>query len=667
MTSTPRSGGPLFRVSTLMAVAGLILLVLVHRYGLPLFDSIEGSTLDGRFQLRGPVPAPDDVVIVAVDERALAEVGRWPLPRAKIAAALEELKRLGARSVGLDFLLSESEATGSGAGLSPGDMALREALEQNRCVLAMAALFERTMSGGQPVPGDLSAAGYRVVQKPASGGFLPSQATGALLPLADFRNVAAIGHVNLAPDRAGARRSFEPAIALGDTFVPSFAVQLARLQMGLGEDEIALSLNGWLQLGDRRIPLDSDLSAPIDYYGPTGSIRTYSLADLLAGSVPREAIAGHAVLLGATALGLGDRFITPFAREMPGVEVIATVAANLLHGPRLTRTGLMRAWELGAMLVLAGLAWLAATRRNPLLALGLTLAALLAWPAFCVLAFLQWHLWLNMVLPTFAALLTATILLPGRVIAELRLRREAERQRSNLARYVPAAMAAQLAAEGKAGFHEREQPAAILFADLSGFTQLSETQSPEDTARFLKAFHGRLEEVVLAHGGVIEQFVGDGAMVIFGLPQPRSEDPVSALACARALVATLARWQPKLTPRAGLHFGPVALARLGGATQSQLAVAGDTVNVASRLEDFAKQNGAAIAVSDAVMSAVAAAGRRDLQAGFWPLPDQAIRGREGRLTVWIAPAEAVVEAAATPAGDRAPGPAAKENLNPESS
>jgi adenylate cyclase len=636
MSAAERSTRRHTRWTASVAILGLLALVLIHRFGLPLFDGIEGALLDARFKIRGVLPAPHDVVIVAVDERSLAEIGRWPLPRAKIAAAIDRLQKMGAHSIGLDLLLSEPESSGDGNALSAGDLALRDSLRvQGRCVLAMAALYEPSADTGQEQPGDLSSLGYRVVSRPAGGGFAPPRATASLLPVALFRDIAVMGHVNLAADPAGERHSFQPAVAIGDTLIPAFSVQLARLQLGLEPDEMALSLAGWLQLGDRRIPLDNGLNAPIDYYGPAGSITTFSLADLMTDKVPSDAIAGRAILLGGTALGLGDRFDTPFARELPGVEVLATVTANLLDGPLLIRTGAMRAWEFAAILILGGLAWVASSRHNPTMALMATVGVMLIWPILVSLAFMQWNLWLNMTVPTFAAIMTSAIVLLGRVGKELRLRREAERQRGNLARYVPPSLADQMAAEEKPGFYEREQPAAILFIDLAGFTALSERRPPGETAEFLKDFHGRLERVVMVHGGVIEQFAGDGAMVIFGLPHPAPEDPVSALACARALVTSLMRWQPALKPRVGLHFGSVAMARLGGAAQSQLAAAGDIVNVASRLEAFAKEKGVAVAVSDAVMRAAIDAKRPDLQDGFRMLADQTIRGREGRLTVWV--------------------------------
>jgi adenylate cyclase len=622
-----------------LAAAGAILLAAAHGVGLPLFNSIEGTTLDWRFRLRGTVQAPTEVAIIAIDERTLAEIGRWPLPRSVIAAAIDHLREAGAGSIGLDLLLTEPETPGEGAipAYGNGDLALRDALSRHgRDVLAMAALFERSAAMNQASRHDLTRLGYRVVARPAVGAIEPPRAAGALLPIELLREVAAVGHVNLLLGETGVPRAYHPAIAIDDVLVPSFSVQLARQQLGIEEGDVSLSLEGTLRLGDRTVLLDNSLGAPLDYYGPVGSITTYSFADLMRGTIPVGALGGRAILLGGTAIGIGDSFATPFAGALPGVEVLATAVANLLQEDRLLRTGEMRRWEAIAVIVLACLAWVTTNLPGPRQALFLTLALFMLWPIAAHVAFLRWHLWLNVVVPSFATVMTGAIVTLGRVAEELRLRRETERQRGNLARYVSPVMAEQLATEDKPSFDEREQLAAILFVDLSGFTQASEAQSPGDTARFLKEFHTRLEQVVLAHGGVIEQFAGDGAMVIFGLPQPGAQDPVSALACARALLTELARWQSALKPRAGLHFGPVAMARLGGKAQAQLAAAGDTVNVASRLEAFARQRGAALAVSDATVAAVRAAGRAELLAGLERWPDQSIRGREGRLTVWLA-------------------------------
>src|SRR5262249_9786239 len=137
--------------------------------------------------------------------------------------------------------------------------------------------------------------------------------------------------------------------------------------------------------------------------------------------------------------------------------------------------------------------------------------------------------------------------------------------------------------------------------------------------------------------------MGDGAMVIFGLPEPGPGDSAAALACARDLVADIGRRNAELAAAGeapfaisiGVHYGPVVMARLGGPTQAQITPAGDTVNAASRLEKLTRPHGAVIAVSEAVVAAVRKGGRGDLLEGFESIAAQTIRGRVGRLSVWI--------------------------------
>jgi len=132
----------------------------------------------------------------------------------------------------------------------------------------------------------------------------------------------------------------------------------------------------------------------------------------------------------------------------------------------------------------------------------------------------------------------------------------------------------------------------------------------------------------------VAQFLGDGALALWGLPQPRAEDAALALACARDMLLRLARWQPNNPARVGLHYGPVAMAQLGGRHQAQLAAAGDTVNVASRLEAAAKATGTILVISDDMVTAVRALGRDDLIKGLISRQDQPVRGRDKPISYW---------------------------------
>jgi adenylate cyclase len=148
---------------------------------------------------------------------------------------------------------------------------------------------------------------------------------------------------------------------------------------------------------------------------------------------------------------------------------------------------------------------------------------------------------------------------------------------------------------------------------------------------------------MLAHGGVLEQFIGDGAMVVFGVPSPGPKDAAAALAAALDLLADIRKRNAELQAKGeqpfrvsvGIHCGPVVVARLGGPTQAQMSTSGDTVNVASRLEKLTRDHGAAIAISGAVVEAVKSAGRDDLLQGFERVATQTVRGRAGQLAIWV--------------------------------
>lgn len=615
--------------------------------GAPLPGMIEGQTLNWRFRLRGPLPPPADVAIIAIDDRTITNLNRWPLPRRVLAEAVDRLKAAGAVVIGIDLLLVDPEQPTDGHVLSSGDQQLCEALRAaDRAVLS----FAFTTLGPPQAPEAtiqqaLDAVGFRAVEWPADAGSagLP-QATGTLAPMAPFLEFATIGHTNTPLDRDGTLRRLPVAIEFGDQLVPAFPVEVARRFRGLMPSDLGLSVGRGLHLGPQMIALDAGTRLLLNYYGTSGTIETLSLIDLVQGRIPPEKLAHRAVLIGATAIGAGDSFVTPYSGTLPGVEVMATATGNLLSNIALRRGATAAEWEVAAIILLGLVTFVAAHLPLPGAAAIAALAALLGWGAVTQVAFDGRLLWLNVTFPAASILLNAGAAAIWGALSEQRLRREAQRQRRNLSRYHSPLIADLLAEGGTAALSDQEQPAAILFVDMADSTRRTENMAPGDTAEFLRQFHRRIETAVLAHGGVLDRFTGDGAMVIFGVPTPHSDDAVSALACARELTQEIAQWSaalavdgsPPLRIRIGVHFGSVVIATLGGETQRQLTAAGDTVNVASRLEALMRGRGAAIAISGAVVEAARVAGREDLLAGFAPLPDQPIRGRKGRIAVWVA-------------------------------
>ncbi|SON55764.1 Adenylate cyclase 1 [Hartmannibacter diazotrophicus] len=172
------------------------------------------------------------------------------------------------------------------------------------------------------------------------------------------------------------------------------------------------------------------------------------------------------------------------------------------------------------------------------------------------------------------------------------------RERSTLQRFVPTELEHVVSTADLADFpHGRRQRVVALFADLRNFTTLSETLDPGQTANLLNSFRMRAERVISAHGGIIDKFVGDGILVVFGAGEPRSDDAERAVKAAIALVAEVESWNRKRVREGrqsvgigiGAHIGEVFVGVLGGERRLEFTVIGDAVNVAERLEEMTRK------------------------------------------------------------------------------
>jgi adenylate cyclase len=183
-----------------------------------------------------------------------------------------------------------------------------------------------------------------------------------------------------------------------------------------------------------------------------------------------------------------------------------------------------------------------------------------------------------------------------------------------------------------------KQTAAILFVDLSGFTRLSEQLGLSRTREFLMQFHTLVANKAVAHGGLVTSFMGDGAMIAFGVPDSQADDASRAFDTAWELVKDIHAWidQGELPSRVrgmrlGAHLGPVVVSRLGPEMHQHITATGDTVNVASRLMEVAKQHNAMLAVTMEFFTAVGDAGARRRKPD--DIRNVEIRGRQEHATV----------------------------------
>jgi|AraplaMF_Col_mMF_1032025.scaffolds.fasta_scaffold00280_27 adenylate cyclase len=223
-------------------------------------------------------------------------------------------------------------------------------------------------------------------------------------------------------------------------------------------------------------------------------------------------------------------------------------------------------------------------------------------------------------------------------------RAAAEAERSALSRYFSPNLVRELSTRSPELARPAVQPVAVLFADMVGFTAISERLPPDALVALLREFHGRLVQVAFAHGGTIDKYIGDAIMVHFGTPRSQRNDPIQALACAGAMLDEIRGWSAERVRRGdvpieigvGVHYGEVLVGNIGDARRLEYTVLGDTVNVASRLERMTREAGVPLIVSDDLVTAVRGCGEdpcvivKDLTRDT----ERTVRGRQQPIAIW---------------------------------
>jgi adenylate cyclase len=229
-----------------------------------------------------------------------------------------------------------------------------------------------------------------------------------------------------------------------------------------------------------------------------------------------------------------------------------------------------------------------------------------------------------------------------RVHGLVRRQVQAERQRASLARYFSPNLVDELASREAVFPAERRQPVGVLFVDIVGFTAFCEANPPGAVIALLREFQRRVEGPVFTHGGTLDKFIGDAVMATFGTPEAGTHDATNTLLCARAVLHAMQAWSEEraaggATPvRVGIgaHYGPCVVGDVGGERRLEFTVIGDTVNVASRLEELTRALDTPLLVSDELVAAARAEGEDEPGAGLTALPPAEIRGRAGPMALW---------------------------------
>ena len=647
-----------------LGVSAVVLILFFLRIG-PL-ENIEDKIFDAHFHLRGTRPTNDAITIVAIDEKSLAALGRWPWSRRVQAQLLESIAKAGAKAVGFDIILSEEEkdlpsrvtdrllSRYEQLGLlQVGPKSSEFYAELQRLRGSDGEADARLAEALQHLPNSVIATFFLMrpeegvtanIQPPlksriiafrgslASGIVSPLSGLGMMPPIALLVQAAqALGHVNVIPDSDGVVRWAPLVIEYQGAYYPSLALELVRQSLGLAATDLQIDFDRGIRLGGMEIPSDHHLRLLLNYAGPTKSFRHVSAIDVMSGNIPENSLKDQLVLIGATSSGTYDLRVAPTDPVFPGVEVHATVAENILGGHFLRRP----VWEIFVTIVgiiLLSLIVVVITRRfRPM---GATVATLLLAGGLFGIAhalFRSPGYWLPILYPMLSLAFTYTGCTLHRVLTEQRERAWLKRA---FQQYVPHDVVQQIADDPKAlVFGGERRHLTVLFTDLRDFTSYSEEHEPEEVVEILREYLTAMVDIIFKHGGTVDKFIGDSIMGIFGAPIYYPDHAARACRAAFEMAEQLrvlqARWRAEektpLRMGIGVSTGEVVVGNLGSEQRFDYTVIGDAVNLGARLEsankDFPTQNN--IIISDSTygeakdilevnpLGAVAVKGKRD--------------------------------------------------------
>jgi len=621
---------------------GLVITLIACAQALDYFPSNTIERLDLYFyDLRARTQQPrldPRIVVVDIDEKSLAEIGRFPWNRKIVADLVTKLTDdYQVKAIGFDVQFSEPD-TSSGyttletlaktdlkdfpsfqkklESLKPQldyDAWMADALKNKPVVLGFS--FSDTINKGLlPAPAfqvsDLK--GRHLLSKIANGyvGNIPVLQHAA----------RAAGFFNEEVDTDGLLRSSPLILRFGNNFYESLGLATARVALGAtsirpeffsGTDQDygvldSLVLNTTPQ--ETRIPIEELMKVQIEYRGKGGpeggGFRYISASDVLHKRTPISELKQRIVLVGTTAPGLNDLRTTPVNNQYPGVEAHANIIASILDGHFKQSPDYSDAFNLAQILLIGSLLIIGLSFLKPQSSLLFILMIVGTVVAFNFWAYRE----MGLILPLATALILIFALCLFNVIWGYWFEFRKGRAMANLfGEYVAPELVEVMAEDPEHYSMEGDKrQLTILFADVRGFTTISEGLEANDLREYINLYLTAMSKDIRGKCGTLDKYIGDCVMAFWGAPVHLPDHASLAVASALLMQQTAKQLNDDFTVRGwpplkigiGLNTGEVRVGDMGSAIRRAYTVMGDPVNLASRLEGITKEYGVDIIVGE---------------------------------------------------------------------
>ncbi len=613
-----------FLVFTAIGIITALTSVLFYALRLDILNSIDLKLKDVRFRTRGNVVPHSRVVIVAIDEKSINELGRWPWDRRVMAGLIENLALYGAKTTGLDIVFSEVSTP-------PSDRALSEAIRKSKNVIL--GYFFRG-EGETPPKESLKYLEENRIKIIKTEGDIEE------IPVYSYPQVelnvpgigsagSGMGFFNIIPDHDGILRSINLLMLYDGYLYPSLSLSVLKHYLG---SEIVVVIKNYgvesLMIGDLQIPCDESGRFTINYYGRQGSVKTISAVDVLKGRISGDELRDSIVFIGAVEVppcehrrraesvagaqrenglhgrpcppgavetGIADVRATPLDPVLPGVEAHATIVSNILEGRLLIRDGRVMALDIFFIVFFAILLTtiLSFMRKTIYGLVGFIFIIILY---YSINLYLFSHHNLNTsVLHPFISIILSYI--SSEAYRNLVEEKESRFLKKAFSSYVSPELVSEIIRNPhllKLGGEKRV--VTILFSDIRDFTTISEKLLPETLVSLLNRYLSPMTEIVLKYRGMLDKYIGDAIMAIYNAPVTLEKHAFSAINTSIEMMDRLRdinsilknEGLPEIDTGIGINTGECVVGNVGTQVRFDYTAIGDAVNLASRLEGLNK-------------------------------------------------------------------------------
>ena len=656
------------RIALGLALTTFFAAQLLGVFNLGLINRLDYLIYDTRLQATMPGGIDERIVILDVDEKSLAnpELGRWPWSRDRMAYIMDQLfTKYQVNLLGFDVIWAEPDKSSGfenfqalARKMAPDDARLSQAFKKIAPQFDFDGQFAKSLENravalGYYFNSNEDAREIGVLPEPVffkedmqnrEQDFVLRKGYGANLER--LTNAAPFaGHFNPTVDIDGVIRRLPLLAKYGDDYYESLALSMYRLHLGMKDPQYPgggvlperipgmqlvpltseaakgtlLPIEG-IAVGKGVIPVALGTNVLVPYRGPKQSFRYISLSDVYDATVPLESLKDKIVLIGTTAPGLSDLRATSVGGLYPGVEVHASLLAGLLD----IQDGVIKSdppWMLAAQLMLLIFTGLLLSILLANLTAISGIAVLLA--SFLLVILSNWWIWSSgFAMPMASLLIMIVLIYVFNVAYGYFVESRQQRQMAGLfGQYVPPELVEKMAENPlKYNMASKKARLTVLFADIVGFTSISEKLTPSELSEFVNGYLTEMSFVIRQSGGTLDKYIGDAIMAFWGAPLEDPNHPNHAVGAALAMQAKLEELKetyrqrnwPNISVGLGLSTGDMTVGDMGSNVRKAYTVMGDAVNLGSRLEGITRQYGVGIIVSEVTRAETTGIAYRDI-------------------------------------------------------